>query len=70
MQQNLIGWLPFLRYVLPWKLVIPIGEQLDAVAPCLLVGSHNYSPTLIAVVALESILFIMIGLWRFSREEF
>jgi ABC-2 type transport system permease protein len=69
-QQNLVGWLPFLRYVLPWKLVMPIGEQLDAVAPCLLVGSHNYSPILIAVVALESLLFLLIGLWRFSREEF
>jgi ABC-2 type transport system permease protein len=70
LQQNLIGWLPFLGKVLPWKLVIPLGEQLDAVAPCLLVGSHNYSPTLIVVIALESLLFLGIGLWRFSREEF
>jgi ABC-2 type transport system permease protein len=70
LQQNLIGWLPFLGKVLPWKLVLPIGEQLDAVAPCLLVGSHNYSPSLIVVVALESVVFILIGLWRFSREEF
>ena len=52
MQQNLVGWLPFLRYVLPLKLILPLGEQLDAVAPCLLVGSHNYSPTLIVVIAL------------------
>jgi ABC-2 type transport system permease protein len=70
MQQYLIGWLPVLGYVLPMKLVLPLGEQLDAVAPCLLVGSHNYSPILIVVVALESLLFIGIGLWRFSREEF
>ena len=70
LQQNLIGWIPFLGKVLPWKLVIPLGEQLDAVAPCLLVGSHNYSPMLIVVIALESFLFIVIGLWRFSREEF
>ncbi len=70
MQQNLVGWLPFLRFVLPMKLVLPVGEQLDAVAPCLLVGSHNYSPLLIVVVALESLLFLGIGLWRFSREEF
>jgi ABC-2 type transport system permease protein len=70
MQQYLVGWLPILGYVLPWKLVIPIGEQLDAVAPCLLVGSHNYSPILVAAVALESLLFILIGLWRFGREEF
>jgi ABC-2 type transport system permease protein len=70
LQQNLIGWQPFLGDVLPWKLVIPIGEQLDAVAPCLLVGSHNYSPNLVVVVALESLLFLLIGLYRFSREEF
>ena len=35
-----------------------------------MLGSHNYSPTLIVVIALESLLFIGIGLWRFSREEF
>jgi ABC-2 type transport system permease protein len=70
MQQNLIGWLPALRFVLPWKLVLPLGEQLDAVAPCLIVGSHNYSPMLIVVISLESILFLVIGLYRFSREEF
>jgi hypothetical protein len=51
-------------------LIIPIGQQVDAVVPCLLTGSHNYSPILIAVVALESILFVMIGLYRFNREEF
>jgi len=33
-------------------------------------GSHNYSPSLIVVIALESHLFIGIGLWRFSRQEF
>ncbi len=69
-QQYLVGLLPVLGYMLPWKLVIPIGEQLDAVAPCLLVGSQNYSPILVPIVALESILFILIGLYRFSHEEF
>jgi ABC-2 type transport system permease protein len=70
MQQYLVGWLPFLRYVLPWNLVIPIGEPVDAVVPSLLLGTHNYSSIPILVVALESLLFILIGLWRFSREEF
>lgn len=70
MQQNLIGWQPFLGKILPWKLVLPLGEQLDAVAPCLLLGLHNYSPALIVVIALESLMFIGIGLWRFDREEF
>jgi ABC-2 type transport system permease protein len=70
LQQYLVGMLPFLRYVLPWNLMIPLGQPEDAVIPCLLVGSHNYSTILIAVIALESLLFIVIGLWRFSREEF
>jgi ABC-type transport system involved in multi-copper enzyme maturation permease subunit len=70
MQQTLIGWLPFLGKVLPMKLVLPLGEQVDAMAPCLLVGSHNYSPILVPVVALESLLFVLIAVWRFSREEF
>ena len=70
LQQNLIGWFPVLGYVLPWKLILPIGEQLDAVAPCLMAGSQNYSPWLIVIIALESLLFIGIGLWRFNREEF
>jgi ABC-2 type transport system permease protein len=69
MQQNLIGLWPALGFVLPWKLIIPIGEQMDAVAPSIITGSH-FSPTLILVVALESILFILIGMYRFSREEF
>jgi hypothetical protein len=56
--------------VLPWNLVIPIGEPVDAVVPSLLLGTHNYSSIPILVVALESLLFILIGLWRFSREEF
>jgi ABC-2 type transport system permease protein len=70
MQQYLIGWLPFLRYLLPWNLTIPIGGQVDSVVPCLLTGSQNYSTIPILVVALESIIFILIGLYRFSREEF
>jgi hypothetical protein len=49
---------------------VPTGEQVDAVVPCLLVGSHNYSVVPILVVALASILFILVGLYRFNREEF
>jgi hypothetical protein len=47
-----------------------MGEPMDAAVPCLLVGLTNYSPILIVVIALESLLFIVLGLWRFSREEF
>lgn len=70
MQQILVGMLPSLGYILPWNLILPTGEQMNAVVPCLLLGSHNYSAIPILVVALESILFILVGLYRFNREEF
>ena len=37
--------------------------------PHLLLDSYDYSPTLIVAIALESLLLLGIGLWRFSREE-
>jgi hypothetical protein len=38
--------------------------------PGLLPDSHHHSPTLIVTIALKSLLFLGIGLSRFSREEF
>jgi len=46
-----------------------IGGLFDALASCLMLDSHNYSPTLIVVIALESLLFLGIRQRRFSREE-
>jgi ABC-2 type transport system permease protein len=70
MQQYLIGMLPVLRYVLPWTLVVPLNNTTDAVVPALLVGQpvHSYIPLL--AVAVECVLFVLLALWRFSREEF
>jgi ABC-2 type transport system permease protein len=70
LQQYLVGMLPVLRYILPWNLIIPMGQQVDAVVPCLIIGCHNFSYITVVCVALESILFTLIGLYRFSREEF
>jgi ABC-2 type transport system permease protein len=71
LQQNLIGFLPFLRYVLPWNLVIPLGGTPDALLSSLLLGNPVQPVHLITlvVVFLESALFVFISLWRFSREE-
>ena len=71
MQQNLIGFLPALRYVLPWNLVIPIGNT-DPLAISFLLKTPLPQDQLImlTVIVVESILFVLIGLWRFNREEF
>jgi ABC-2 type transport system permease protein len=70
MQQFIVGGLPLLGKLLPWNLLIPIREPVDAVVPCLLTGSNNYSILPIIAVALQSIIFVLVAIYRFTREEF
>jgi ABC-2 type transport system permease protein len=70
LQQYLVQLLPSLGYVLPWNLLILIKEPVDAVVPNLLLGLHNYSTIPIVAVAVQSILFLVIAVYRFNREEF
>jgi ABC-2 type transport system permease protein len=69
MQQYLIGLLPVLRYVLPWTLVVPLNNQSEVVVPALLSGQPIYSYIPIMAVLVECVLFVLISLWRFKREE-
>lgn len=69
LQQYLVGLLPALRYVLPWTLVIPLGSQNDAVVPSLLMGQPVSEPLRILTIALECVVFVLISVWRFNREE-
>jgi ABC-2 type transport system permease protein len=70
LQQYLIGLLPVLRYGLPWTLVVQLNNETEAVVPALLSGQPIYSYIPIVAVAVECILFVLISLWRFNREEF
>ena len=71
LQQNLIGFIPSLRFVLPWTLVMPVGN-ITPLVQSLILNTPVPQDQLItlAVIVFESILFILIGLWRFNREEF
>ena len=71
LQQNLIGFVPFLGYILPWNLVVPLnGNESSSLAVSLILGQPVQSYNLLFVVLAESIIFLAIGLWRFNREEF
>jgi ABC-2 type transport system permease protein len=71
MQQNIIGFIPALGYVLPWNLVIPTGSSPPLVLSLMLdIPVQPDQLITMAAVVIESILFILIGLWRFNREEF
>ncbi len=71
LQQNILGFLPSLRYVLPWNLIVPLGNTNPLVIS-LIMGTPRQADHLILlmVTVVEIILFILIGLWRFNREEF
>jgi ABC-2 type transport system permease protein len=71
LQQYLIGLLPQLGYILPWTLFISSGNpNVGAIVPALLTGQPVFSYIPIVALAMESIFFILIALWRFTREEF
>jgi ABC-2 type transport system permease protein len=69
-QQYLIGLVPVTRYIVPWTLVIPLNNQTNAIVPNLLLGKPLGSYTLIVVIAVEIVLFTLISIYRFNREEF
>jgi ABC-2 type transport system permease protein len=71
LQQNLLGFLPALRYVLPWNLVVPLGDTNPLVISLIMGTSvQSYQMVLLLVIALEGILFTLISIWRFNQEEF
>ncbi len=70
-QQNLIQFLPSLRFILPWNLVIPIGNTNSLVLSFLLKTPPTSDHLLLFLITLvECLLFIAVSLWRFNREEF
>jgi hypothetical protein len=67
----MISLLPALRYVLPWSLFVALSKpNVGAIVPALLTGQPLYSYVPIISLAVESILFVLIAVWRFNREEF
>ena len=55
--------------IMPWNLVIPLGDRLS-LAMTLLQGEPLPTITPIIATGLWSILFTAVALWSFSREEF
>jgi ABC-2 type transport system permease protein len=71
LQQNILFFLPSLRYVLPWNLIVPLGNT-NSLVISLVMGTPVQSDHLILllVIALESFLFTLVAVWRFNKEEF
>ncbi len=71
LQQNIINFVPLLRFILPWNLILPVGTTNPFVFYLL-----NESPVpleqlyILLVILVEIVLFNLVGLWRFNRDEF
>jgi ABC-2 type transport system permease protein len=71
LQQYMIGLLPVLGYALPWSLFVTTANpNISAIVPALLMGQPIYSYLPLVIMAVETILFSLIAVWRFNREEF
>jgi ABC-2 type transport system permease protein len=69
MQQYLVGlWRP-LAQVLPWTLTVPLGDEMQAVVPSLLLNTQPHSVAPIVAALFFSVVFVAVGIWRFEREE-
>jgi ABC-2 type transport system permease protein len=69
-QQYLVGWFPPLKYLLPWTLVVPLNNQTYAMVPNLLLGQPVSSFLPLFFIVAEIVIFVLVALWRFEKEEF
>jgi tellurite resistance protein TehA-like permease len=61
---------PALQNVMPYWLVNPLGQPQTSLAAAVLTGQPLPSVTPIIGSAVGVVIFIVIALWRFRREEF
>jgi ABC-type transport system involved in multi-copper enzyme maturation permease subunit len=69
---KLLSWFPVLRYTLPWYLLSNAATQHPPGGVMMLALGWSievYTPTLV-ILAVECVLFVLVALWRFNREEF
>jgi hypothetical protein len=61
-------YVPWLPNILPWRLISGFGES--PLAGYLALGAHL--PTVLPIIAtvLWCVLFVVVAIWRISREEF
>ena len=71
LQQYVIGLAPALGQFLPWTLLTPLNNQTNAVVPNLLLGHPLSTSSYLQIfaVTVECVVFVLIALWRFNREE-
>lgn len=66
----LSGAVPILRQIMPWTFAIPGNQGSMPLALVVAVGKPLPDALPVRFTALWCLVFTLVGLWRFSREEF
>ncbi len=69
-QQYLINAVPILTNVLPWGLALPIGGEITtSIAASLMLGETPPTWMPVITVAVATLLFVVVAVWRFRDVE-
>lgn len=68
--QMLIGILPALQYVLPWRLAVGVENEILAIAEAVILGVPPFSWLPVIAVAGFVVVFTVVAIHQFQREEF
>jgi hypothetical protein len=69
-QQYLINAVPALADVMPWGLALPIGGEITtSIAASLMLGNTPLTVAPVVTVAVATVLFVVVAIWRFREVE-
>jgi ABC-2 type transport system permease protein len=69
-QQYLMNAVPALANVMPWGLTLPIGEDITtSIAASLMLGETPATLLPVVTVAVATVLFVIVAVWRFRDVE-
>jgi hypothetical protein len=68
--QLLIGMIPALQYVLPWRLAVGVEDEILSVGESVILGVQPFSWLPVVAVAGFVVLFTTVAIRQFQRQEF
>jgi ABC-2 type transport system permease protein len=67
-QQLLVG-IPGLAQLLPWALVVPVGESDTSVTGAIITGQPIGAPGAVVIAAAACVIFVVVAFWKWNRTE-
>jgi ABC-2 type transport system permease protein len=69
--QIITGLLPWVAYVIPYQLAFPMGEEeISAISMSVILGQQPQTWLPVFTAILLVVVLILLGVWRFNREDF